>query len=111
LPTDFSGAEGPSGTSSTAGTQAFRKLNQPSMGTEFPDRLFSGVEGSGASSDRLRAGEMAGAEPVSRDLPSGTFPPIEGTGKGPVGKGGARGVFEPVFETKRPLDRDLSDYV
>jgi hypothetical protein len=111
LPTDFSGAERPLGASGTANVGEFRRLNQPNMGTEFPDRLFGGVEGASASSDRLQAGEMAGAEPTSRDLPSGSFPPIEGAGKGSEGKGGPRGVFEPVFETKRPLDRDLSDYV
>jgi hypothetical protein len=111
LPTDISGAERPEAARGTAFSAEFRKFNQPSMGTEFPDRLFGGVEGTSSSSERLTAGDLADAEPASRDLPPGTFPPIEGAGKGPGGKGGSRGVFEPVFETKRPLDRDLSDYV
>jgi hypothetical protein len=111
LPSDVAGAGRPEITSGTAFSGEFRKLNQPSMGTEFPDRLFGGVEGPEASGGQLTAGDLAGAEPASRDLPPGAFPPLEEAGKGPGGKGGARGVFEPVFETKRPLDRDLSDYV
>ncbi len=110
LSTDTLGEARPGAAGGTGFSGEVRNLNQPRMGTEFPDRLFGGVEGASTSTGRLAAGELAGAEPASRDLPSGTFSPIEGAGKEPGGKG-SRGVFEPVFETKRPLDRDLSDYV
>jgi hypothetical protein len=84
------------------------------MGTAFPDRLFVDAgHADEAGGQGWTAGQLVGAGPRGHDSSAAEFPPMDG-------KGGSRpmqesvrraGIFEPVLETKRPMDRDLADFV
>jgi hypothetical protein len=84
------------------------------MGTAFPDRLF--LEAGHADEARGQgwtAGQLVGADPQGHDSSAAEFPPINGAGRSRsmLESLPRAGIFEPVLETKRPMDRDLADFV
>jgi hypothetical protein len=90
------------------------KLSGPRLGTAFPDRLFAEAgHADEARGQGWTAGQLVGADPRGHDSSAAEFPPMDGTGGSrPMQESLRRaGIFEPVLETKRPMDRDLADFV
>ena len=90
------------------------KLSGPRLGTAFPDRLFiEAGHADEAQGQGWTAGQLVGAGPQGHDSSGTDFPPMNAAGRSrSMQESLARaGVFEPVLETKRPMDRDLADFV
>jgi hypothetical protein len=89
-------------------------LSGPRLGTAFPDRLFAEAgHADEARGQGWTAGQLVGADPRGHDSSAAEFPPMNGIGRSGSTRESApqAGVFEPVLETKRPMDRDLADFV